>query len=283
MKNQSDKILLRLIRSALREDIGSHDLTTELTVPEESRCTATLTAKQNGVLSGIDIFRAAFDLLEAEITDWTCKQDGVEFADGDILATFSARTRPTLTGERTALNFLQHLSGVATETAAYVTLVRDHEVRVCDTRKTTPLLRDLEKAAVRDGGGYNHRHALYDGILIKENHIRAAGGISNALEAAQKGAHHLMNIEIEVTNLKECAEAIEAKAGVIMLDNMSNEEMAQAVTLGDGKPVQFEASGNVDRSTIQGIAATGVNIISIGAITHSVSAADLSLTIAIND
>ena len=283
MKNQPNKKLFRFIRSALREDIGSRDLTTELTVPEGSRCTATLTAKQNGVLSGTEIFRVAFDLLDAEVTDWTCKEDGVEFADGDVLATFSAQTRPTLTGERTALNFLQHLSGVATETAAYVALVRDHDVRVCDTRKTTPLLRDLEKAAVRDGGGYNHRQGLYDGILIKENHIRAAGGIPNALEAAQKGAHHLMNIEIEVTDLQECAEAIEAGAGVIMLDNMSNEDVAQAVMLGDGKPVQFEASGNVDRSTIQEIAATGVDIISVGAITHSAPAADLSLTIAIND
>ena len=161
-------------------------------------------------------------------------------------------------------------------------MVDGHTVRICDTRKTTPLLRDLEKAAVRDGGGWNHRHALYDGILIKENHICAAGGITVAIEKAQRGSHHLMNIEVEVTNLDECQQAIDAGAGVIMLDNMSNEDLSTAVKNGAGSGIKFEASGNVNKSTVRDIAATGVDIISVGAITHSAPSADLSLTITID-
>lgn len=280
--NLNSKKLGRLLRSALKEDVGARDLTTELTVPTESRCRATLTAKQDGVLSGMEVFRAVFDAVEADVSDWDGESDAHGFVNGEVVATFSSLTGATLTGERTALNFLQHLSGIATETAAYVSLVEGHEVRICDTRKTTPLLRDLEKGAVRDGGGWNHRHALYDGILIKENHIRAAGGIAVAIEKARRGSHHLMNIEIEVTNLGECQEAIDADAGVIMLDNMSHEDMERAVKLGEDRAVQFEASGNVNRSTVRDIAETGVDIISVGAITHSAPAADLSLTIEID-
>jgi nicotinate-nucleotide pyrophosphorylase (carboxylating) len=276
------KKLGRLLRNALKEDVGAGDITTELTVSSDSRCHATLRAKQDGVLSGMKVFRSVFDIVEAKVSGWAGKSDGEEFASGEVLATFSSLTRATLTGERTALNFLQHLSGIATETAAYVFLVDGSAVRICDTRKTSPLLRDLEKAAVRDGGGWNHRHGLHDGILIKENHVQAAGGIGAALEKAQRGSHHLMNIEIEVRNLDECREAIDAGAGVIMLDNMSIEDISRAVKLGENGKVQFEASGNVNRSTAREIAATGVDIISVGAITHSAPAADLSLTIEID-
>lgn len=278
----SSKKIHRIIEAALKEDVGARDLTSDLTVPEGSQSRATLTAKQDGRLSGIALFRSVFDVVGANPRDWTCKNDGDAFATGEVVATFTGLTGATLTGERTALNFLQHLSGVATETAAYVSLVEGLTVRICDTRKTTPLLRDLEKAAVRDGGGWNHRHALYDGILIKENHIQAAGGISKAIECARRGSHHLMNIEIEVRDLNECQQAIDAGAGVIMLDNMSNDDLRAAVALGRDKRILFEASGNVNRTTVRGIAETGVDIISVGAITHSAPAADLSLTITID-
>ena len=280
--NMNEKSQRRLIRSALKEDVGARDLTTELTVPEGSRCRATLTAKQDGVLSGLDVFRAVFDFVRAGVSDWEGAREGDGFGSGEVVASFSGDTRATLTGERTALNFLQHLSGVATETAAYVSLVEGHSVRICDTRKTTPMLRDLEKAAVRAGGGWNHRHALYDGILIKENHIMAAGGIEQAVNLAKRGSHHLMNVEVEVRCLEECREAIEAGAGVIMLDNMSCDDLVRAVSLGEGRSILFEASGNVNRSTVGDIAATGVDIISIGVITHSAPSADLSLTISID-
>lgn len=271
-----------LIEQALEEDIGGRDITTELTVPVDSMCTTTLTAKQDGVLSGIEIYRCVFDYTKAEIEDWNAMEDGVAFKTGDVIASFRGLTRATLTGERTGLNFLQHLSGIATETEKYVSAVHENPVRICDTRKTTPLLRDLEKLAVRHGGGWNHRQALYDGILIKENHIQAAGGITPAVSQSQDGSHHLLNIEVEVTNLAECQEAIDAGAGVIMLDNMSLDDMTEAVALGRGHSITFEASGNVNLNTVADIAATGIDIISVGAITHSAPAADLSLTISID-
>ncbi len=271
-----------LISQALKEDIGGRDITSELTVPEQSTCTAILKAKQDGVLSGVDIYRSVFDHVEAEAKDWQSMADGETFTNGDVVATFTGLTRATLTGERTALNFLQHLSGIATETAKYVAAVHENPVRICDTRKTTPLLRDLEKVAVRHGGGWNHRQALYDGILIKENHIQAAGGIQLAVSQAHDGSHHLLNIEVEVTNLAECQEAIAAGAGVIMLDNMSLDDMRQAVEMGRDTSVTFEASGNVNLSTVAGIAATGIDIVSVGSITHSAPSVDFSLTIEIH-
>ena len=209
-------------------------------------------------------------------------EDGDAFSNGETVASFNGLTRATLTGERTALNFLQHLSGIATVTARYVAAVHANPVRICDTRKTTPLLRNLEKQAVRHGGGWNHRQALYDGILIKENHIQAAGSITQAVLQAQQGSHHLLNIEVEVTNLIECQEALNTSAGVIMLDNMSLDDMKQAVELGRGHSILFEASGNVTLDTVADIAATGINIVSVGAITHSAPSADLSLTISIH-
>jgi len=271
-----------LISQALKEDIGGRDITTELTVPEQSTCTAILKAKQDGVLSGVDIYRSVFDHVEAEAKDWQSMADGEAFFNGDVMASFTGLTRAILTGERTALNFLQHLSGIATETAKYVAAVHENAVRICDTRKTTPLLRDLEKVAVRHGGGWNHRQALFDGILIKENHIKAAGGIQQAFSQAHDGSHHLLNIEVEVTNLAECQEAIEAGAGVIMLDNMSLDDMRQAVEMGRDTSVTFEASGNVNLSTVVGIAATGIDIVSVGSITHSAPSVDFSLTIEIH-
>lgn len=277
MKN--DRHIQKLIRWALREDIGPEDITTRLTVPENTQCRARLVAKQDGVLSGINLFRRVFEEMDSDMSHWQALEDGKSFRMGQELASFSALTRATLTGERTALNFLQHLTGVATLTYRHVQAVDGFKVRVCDTRKTTPLFRDLEKAAVVHGGGHNHRQSLYDGVLIKENHITAAGGITQAVTQAKSGTHHLMKIEIEVTDLKECGEAVDAGAEVIMLDNMSLDDMRSAVETYREKAIQFEASGNVSLDIIRDIAATGVHIISIGALTHSAPAADISLLI----
>lgn len=269
-----------IVRDALLEDIGRGDATTEATVPEDARCKARLYAKQDGVLSGINVFRNVFHQLNASVTGWHSKHDGDRFQKGDDIALFEGTTRAVLSGERVALNFLQRLSGVATLTAAMTDRVKGFDVRICETRKTTPLLRQLEKDAVRHGGGSNHRFALYDGILIKENHITAAGGVGCAVKAAINRSHHLMSVGVEVTNLAELEEAISAGADVVLLDNMSVEQMREAVKFVNGRDVVLEASGNITLDRIRDVAATGVNIISIGALTHSAPAIDLSLEIA---
>ncbi len=268
-----------MVRQALREDVGKGDITTRLTVDPGSRCHATLRAKSVGVLSGIAPFRMVFDILNARIKGWGAKRDGTAFQTGDILAEFTALTRATLSGERTALNFAQHLSGVASHTARFVKAIEGLDVLIMDTRKTLPLFRDLEKAAVLHGGGANHRHGLYDAILIKDNHIEAAGGIEEALGRAKRHAPADMKVEIEVSDLEECDRAAAAGADVIMLDNMDLEEMRQATRKHNASAVLFEASGNVTLDGVRRIAETGVDIISIGALTHSAPASDLSLKI----
>lgn len=269
----------KLVRSALLEDIDRGDVTTALTVPADSRCRARLVAKQDGVLSGIEVFKLVFECMEANASDWKALADGTRFSNGDEVASFQGDTRAVLTGERVAMNFVQHLSGVATLTAEYVEKVKDLGVRICDTRKTTPMMRGLEKAAVLHGGGSNHRHTLFDGILIKENHIMAAGGLSEAIALALKGTHHLMRVEVEVTNLDEFDEAVTAGAGAILLDNMPLDDMAEAVRRAKGNGVVLEASGNVNLERVRAIAETGVDVISAGALTHSAPAVDLSLRI----
>ncbi len=268
-----------IVLQALAEDIGSGDVTTNAMVPEAARCKARLIAKQDGILSGIDVFATVFECLDGDVSDWNSISDGSAFTKGQTLATFTANTRATLTGERTALNFLQHLTGIATQTAAYAALLEGTAARVCDTRKTTPLLRTMEKQAVIDGGGSNHRFGLSDGVLIKENHIEAAGGIAAAIKGARSAVHHLLKIEVEVKNLDELREALEAHADVIMLDNMSLEDMREAVGIAQGSGVLLEASGNVTLERIRAIAETGVDLISVGALTHSAAAADVSLLI----
>jgi len=272
--------LVTLVRAALDEDIGQGDITTNATIPEKVRCEATLLAKQNGVLSGILAFRAVFDCLDAEITDYHALADGHRFAKGDIIARFQGYTRAVLMGERVALNFLQHLSGIATTTARYVAAVEGLNVRLCDTRKTTPLLRQLEKQAVVHGGASNHRYALFDGVLIKENHIVGAGGIAKAVQGAERVTHHLMKIGVEVTNLDELEQAIEAGADAVLLDNMGIDEMRQAVERVRGLDVILEASGNITLERLRDVAATGVHVVSVGALTHSAPAVDISLEIA---
>lgn len=273
------KSVKRLIAEALEEDIGQEDITTMRTVPADLRCRARLWAKQDGVLSGIEVFRLVFDRMEAEVTEWDALPDGERFRHGDDIATFEGNARAVLTAERTAMNFLQHLSGVATHTARFVAAVEGTNVKICDTRKTTPLMRRLEKMAVVHGGGANHRHTLFNGVLIKENHITAAGGIRSAVERALRGAHHLMKVEVEVTNLDEFEEALDAGADAIMLDNMSIDTMREAVNRAKGRRVVLEASGNASLQNIRALAETGVDLISVGALTHSAPSVDLSLII----
>ncbi|HNR31952.1 MAG TPA: carboxylating nicotinate-nucleotide diphosphorylase, partial [Candidatus Hydrogenedentes bacterium] len=201
------------------------------------------------------------------------------FVPGDTLATFSGLTRGVLTAERTAMNLIQHLSGVATLTAEYVDTLQGLPCRVCDTRKTTPGLRYLEKEAVADGGGANHRHTLFHGVLIKENHITAAGGITEAIHKVRGIAPHILRVEVEVGCMEQMREALAAGADIIMLDNMSLEEMAQAAKEAHGQKVLLEASGNITLERLRAIAATGVDFISVGALTHSAPAVDLSLLI----
>ncbi len=268
-----------LVRDALMEDVGQGDVTTNATIDVDSRCRAILTAKQDGVLSGMQPFRAVFDVLEANVEEWSALADGSTFRAGDRVASFVGNTREILTGERVALNFVQRLSGVATLTAAYVKAVEGTGAKICDTRKTTPLMRRLQKQAVIHGGGTNHRYALFDGVLIKENHIVGAGGVAEAIRRAVQGTHHLMRIEVEVTNREELDEALAAGADAILLDNMSVDEMREAVEVAKERNVILEASGNVSLETVRAIAETGVHVISVGALTHSAPAVDLSLKI----
>ena len=271
--------LRSLVHEALLEDIGQGDITTNLTVPEDARCRAHLIAKQDGVLSGVGVFRAVFEGLDADLTGWKGVPDGARFKEGDELASFEANTRAVLTGERVALNFVQRLCGIASLTARYVDALAGLTTRICDTRKTTPFLRHLGKKAVQHGGGTNHRFALFDGVLIKENHIVAAGGVRQAVEKAANGTHHLMKVGVEVTTLDELREALNAGAGAILLDNMSIEQIRDAVEIAKGTHVVLEASGNMSLDRVRTIAETGVHIISIGALTHSAPAIDLSLLI----
>ncbi len=271
--------LITLVRGALDEDIGQGDITTNSTIPEDARCEAYLLAKQEGLMSGIHAFRAVFDCLDAQVTDWTGWADGQRFKPGDVLARFKGNTRAVLMGERVALNFLQHLCGIATTTARYVEVLNGLDVRLCDTRKTTPMMRQLEKQAVVHGGGSNHRYALFDGVLIKENHIIGAGGITNAVRRAWRTTHHLMKIGVEVTNLDELEEAIQAGADAVLLDNMKVEDIRKAVERCKGTDLILEASGNITLATIREVAETGIHVISVGALTHSSPAVDLSLEI----
>lgn len=268
-----------LVRAALEEDIGERDITTEACVPVGARCEARLIAKQEGVLSGIAPYRLAFELARAEIRDWWSLADGTCFKRGDLVAKFRGNTRPVLTAERTALNFVQHLSGIATLTSQYVALLEGLDCKVCSTRKTTPLLRSLEKAAVVHGGGAEHRFNLFNGILIKENHITAAGSIREAVVRARAGAHHLLRVEVEARTLEEFDQALESGADVILLDNMDLGAMREAVRRAQGRRVVLEASGNATLDRLRGMAETGVQFISVGALTHSAPAVDLSLLI----
>ncbi len=276
----AERLYRDLIERALAEDIGSGDITSEAVIPLDARAVAEIKTKQDIVLAGIDAGREVFLLLDPGIEYRSLAKDGDRLKRDAVLARISGSTRALLAGERVALNLLQHLSGIATLTARYVERLHGTKTRLLDTRKTLPGLRRLEKYAVRIGGGKNHRFGLFDGILIKDNHIAAAGGITRAVELARKGCHHLLKVEVETKNLEEVREALAAGADVIMLDNMPLEAMREAVGV-IGNKALIEASGNVTLENVRDIAATGVDYISSGNITHSAPAADISMKLKI--
>jgi len=269
-----------LVRAALLEDIGPGDITTMLCVPAGTTVTATVLAKQPGVIAGLAIAELAFKLLDPN-THWEALvEDGATVGDGRTpLAVVTGDARALLTAERVALNFLQRLSGIATLTAYFVSLTAGTHARIVDTRKTTPGLRALEKYAVRAGGGFNHRLGLYDCVLIKDNHIKAAGGIGNAVAGAKAQIPHTMKIEVETATLGMVEEALHAGADIILLDNMDTETMRRAVELIGGRAIS-EASGGLTEARVAEVAATGVDVLSIGALTHSAPALDISLDFA---
>lgn len=267
-----------LIKTALLEDINYLDTTTDYLIPADQEGEAKFLAKASGVLCGIDIALRVFELLQPDFKYEVFIQDGERVNEGDIIATVSCKTRTLLKAERTALNLLQHLSGIATETARCVELVKGTNASIADTRKTLPGMRPIQKYAVTVGGGRNHRYNLSDAAMLKDNHIDAGGGITNAVSKLKSKLGHMTKIEVEVRNLEELKEAIEANVDVIMLDNMSPELMAEAVKITDGRAL-LEASGGITSDTIRAVAESGVDIISIGALTHSVKAFDISLKI----
>jgi nicotinate-nucleotide pyrophosphorylase (carboxylating) len=275
-----------LIELALVEDVGNGDITTLSTVPVEATASGTLLAKEAGVLSGVDVAEAVFAIVDPEIAFEAACRNGDRIDVGDTVARLSGRARSMLTAERTALNIMQRLSGVATTTARYVAAAEGTRARIVDTRKTTPGLRMLEKRAVLHGGGANHRFGLADGVLIKDNHLAAIGGdhpVRDAVRSARALAPHTMKIEVEVTTLDQMDEALEAGADIVLLDNMSTETMAEAARRRDATApgVLLEASGGITLERIPEIAATGVDLISAGALTHSSKALDISLEFAL--
>lgn len=270
------RALNELVDRCLAEDIGPGDITTDSVVPPELVTTGFIKAKQEGVVAGLPVAEAVFRRLDPELVFIPQVDEGAAVAAGTVLARLEGRARTILTGERLALNFLQRLSGVATVTSRLVRLVEGYPVRLVDTRKTTPGLRVLEKYAVRVGGGHNHRLGLFDAVLIKDNHIRAAGGIRQAVERARRAVPHTVRVEVETEDLAGVAEALEAGADIIMLDNMDLETMARAVRLVDGRAL-LEASGGITADTLPLAAAAGVDVISVGALTHSAPALDISL------
>jgi len=265
-----------IIKRALTEDIGTGDITTLSTIPESKQIKGRFIAKENGILCGIDVSKRVFEIVDSTIIMNILLKDGATFKKGDIIAEVSGNAQSILSGERTALNLLQRLSGIATRTNQTIAAIKGTTTVITDTRKTTPGLRVLEKYAVKIGGGTNHRYNLSDGILIKDNHITAAGGITAAVEAARTNAPHTLKIEVEVENFDMIKEALACKADIIMLDNMSIEDMTKAVELINGAAM-VEASGNMGDRDLLAVAQTGVDIISIGALTHSVKALDISL------
>ncbi len=273
-----DHNLKKLVEHALFEDLGPGDVTSEATISPESLSIAAMLAKQDLVLAGLDVARAVFLYLDPDIQFTPFAHDGERVKAGTEIAKLSGNTRALLAAERVALNLLQHLSGIATLTAKYVEQVKGLKAEVLDTRKTLPGLRQLEKYAVKIGGGRNHRFGLYDGVLIKDNHIKASGSITKAVENARKSAHHLLKIEVETSSLDEVHEALSARAEIIMLDNMPLGLMREAMKLIAGKAL-VEASGNVTLETVRAIAETGVDFISSGSLTHSAPAADISMKI----
>lgn len=268
-----------IIKNALKEDINYIDVSSDYLIPETQTNEAYFVAKADGVLCGIDIAMRVFELLDDSFTKEVYFKDGDEIKQGDVIVRFKGRTSLLLKGERTALNLIQHLSGIASATNKIVKLCEGTNAQITDTRKTLPGLRALQKYAVTCGGGKNHRFNLSDCAMLKDNHIDAGGGITNAVQILRSRIGHTVKIEVETRNLDEVREAVSVGADIIMLDNMTNEMMSEAVRIIDGR-AKTEASGGITEETVKSAAQTGVDIISIGALTHSVKAFDISMKMA---
>jgi len=266
----------QLLLMALKEDISSEDVTTNAVMRERKAGSVQLICKQDGIIAGLDVFTRVFELLDETVRVATYFKDGDKVKNGDLLADVTGDIRALLSGERTALNYLQRMSGIATYTRSVADLLKGSKTKLLDTRKTTPNMRIFEKYAVKVGGGCNHRYNLSDGILIKDNHIGAAGGVKKAIEMAKEYAPFVRKIEVEVENLTMLQEALDAGADIIMLDNMSVEDMKTAVQMTAGK-AETECSGNVTKENIARLIDIGVDYISSGALTHSAPILDVSL------
>ena len=275
---QYENLITKLLDLGIEEDINTGDITTESIIPESMNAVATMTAKQEGVISGLEIVKMVYDRFQSDVVFTPYFKDGDQVKKGDVILKIEATYPTLLRGERLSLNLFQRMCGIATETAKYVKELKGTSTELLDTRKTAPGLRVLDKLAVKHGGGTNHRMGLYDMAMIKDNHIKMAGGITKAVEQVRARIAEGIKIEVETTNLDEVREAIAAGADIIMLDNMDNATMTKAVEIINGRALT-EASGGITHETLQGIAKTGVDIISVGAITHSVKAFDISLKI----
>ncbi len=275
------------LRHALVEDIGNSDITSSLVIDSNNNSSATIVVKEEIILSGLPFLKELFNILDPSVTIEALKKDGEFVEKNEEIVLLNGRTISLLKGERTSLNILQRLSGIATLAGKFVEKVKDLPVKITDTRKTTPNMRFMEKYAVRTGGGYNHRFGLYDGILIKDNHIKAAGGIRDAIRRSKK-SHFMLKVEVEIKDFNELKVALEEGVDIIMLDNMAIEDMREAVKMikGKGKGIKIqrniliEASGNVSLGNVREIAMTGVDIISAGCLTHSATASDMSMEVA---
>lgn len=265
-----------LIKEALQEDVSSEDVTTNAVMKEAVTGEVQLICKQDGVVAGLDVFRRVFEILDENVKiDFYCK-DGDEVKKGELMGVVTGDIRALLSGERVALNYLQRMSGIATYTHSVAKLLEGTKTKLLDTRKTTPNMRIFEKYAVRVGGGYNHRYNLSDGVLLKDNHIGAAGSVTKAVQMAKEYAPFVRKIEVEVENLDMVREAADAGADIIMLDNMSPEDMKEAIRIIDGR-AETECSGNVTKENIDRLTSLGVDYISSGALTHSAPVLDISL------
>ena len=278
---QYENLITKLLDLGIEEDINTGDITTESIIPESMNAVATMTAKQEGVISGLEIVKMVYDRFQSDVVFTPYFKDGDQVKKGDVILKIEATYPTLLRGERLSLNIFQRMCGIATETARYVKELGGTHTQLLDTRKTAPGLRVLDKMAVKDGGGTNHRMGLYDMAMIKDNHIKMAGGITKAVEQVRANITPEIKIEVETTNLDEVKEAIAAGADIIMLDNMDNATMTEAVKIINAadKGIKTEASGNMSIPRLKEVAATGVDFISVGALTHTVKAMDISMNI----
>lgn len=282
---QYENLINKLLDLGFEEDIHTGDITTESIIPESMHATATMTAKQDGVISGLEIVKMVYDRLQKDVAFTPYYKDGDSVKKGDVILKIEATYPTLLMGERLSLNIFQRMCGIATETAKYVKELAGTQTQLLDTRKTAPGLRVLDKLAVKHGGGTNHRMGLYDMAMIKDNHIKMAGGIPKAVEQVRSRIPADIKIEVETTNLDEVRQAIAAGADIIMLDNMGNAEMTEAVSIirSADKGIKTEASGNMSIPRLLEVAATGVDFISVGALTHTVKGMDISMNIQVDN